>query len=80
MTFLLSLNREINLFSKKSIRDSIFLCIPGSQRTCSLDQTGLKLRDVSVSASTFSVLGLKVCAAHLTNYSILIGKTDHIFF
>jgi hypothetical protein len=41
-------------------RDRVFLCSPGCPGTHSVDQAGLKLRNLPASAS--QVLGLKVCA------------------
>jgi hypothetical protein len=41
-------------------RDMLSLCSPGCPGTHSVDQAGLKLRDLPASAS--QVLGLKVCA------------------
>lgn len=42
-----------------SFIDRISLCIPGCCGTCSIDQTGLELRDLPASASW--MLGFKAC-------------------
>jgi hypothetical protein len=41
-------------------QDTVFLCSPGCPRIHSIDQAGLKLRDLPASAS--QVLGLNACA------------------
>jgi hypothetical protein len=43
-------------------RDRVSLCSPGCPGTHSVDQAGLKLRNLPASASDSRVLGLKACA------------------
>jgi hypothetical protein len=52
-------------------RDRVSLCSPGCPGTHSVDQAGLKLRNLPASAS--QVLGLKVCAttARLISFILL---------
>jgi hypothetical protein len=49
--------------------DRVSLCNPKSYTTHSVEQTGLKLRDLSTSTSL--VLGLKVCATRPNTFILL---------
>jgi hypothetical protein len=53
------LGEFVCLFVCLFFQDRVSLCSPGSPRTHSVDQTGLKLRNLP--ASAFQVLGLKAC-------------------
>jgi len=51
-------------------RDKVSLCSPGCPGTHSVDQAGLKLRNLPAPAS--QVLGLKVCATTFQNFKIML--------
>jgi hypothetical protein len=54
-------------------RNRVFLCSPGCPGTHSVDQAGLKLRNLPVSAS--QVLGLKACATNAGILSLSFHRT-----
>jgi hypothetical protein len=57
-------------------RDRVFLYSPGCPGTHSVDQAGLKLRNLPVSAS--QLLGLKACATTAQHKYVLL-KGDNLY-
>jgi hypothetical protein len=51
---------SFSFFGGQGVQDRVSLCSPGCPGTHSVDQAGLKLRNLP--ASTSQVLGLKACA------------------
>jgi hypothetical protein len=73
MPCLFKIGRKTGSFFFLVFQDRVSLCSPGCPGTHSVDQTGLELRNLPVSAS--QGLGLKACATTPSENSFLMASS-----